>query len=37
VLTETLIEYGTTALVLAALVITCAVLSDTRPPRRPHR
>lgn len=29
-------ELLATALVLAALVITCAVLSSARPPRGPH-
>lgn len=33
---DTLIELGATALILAALVITCAVLRDARPPRGPH-
>ncbi len=36
-LTETLTELGATALILAALVITCAVFLDARPPRGPHR
>ncbi len=36
-LTDALIEYGATALLLLALLITCAVLWDARPPHGPHR
>jgi hypothetical protein len=36
-LTDILIELGVTVLVLSALVITCAVLLDARPPRGPQR
>ncbi len=33
--TNALIELGATMLILAALLITCAVLWDARPPRGP--
>ncbi len=32
-----LIDLATTALVVAALLITCAALTPPRPPRGPHR
>lgn len=35
--TDILIEIAVTALVLTALVITCAVLSDVHPPRGRHK
>lgn len=31
-LTDVLVDVGTIALVVAALIITCAALSDARPP-----
>jgi multisubunit Na+/H+ antiporter MnhC subunit len=35
-LVNALIDFVTTALVLTALVITCAALIPPRPPRGPH-
>lgn len=35
--TEILVELALSALILVALLITCAVLRDIRPPRGPHR
>lgn len=32
-----LVDVGTTLLMLCALLLTCAVLWDARPPRGPHR
>lgn len=32
-----LIELGVTVLILSALLITCAVLSDARPPKGPQQ
>lgn len=34
--TSLVIEYGATALLLFAFLVTCAVLWDVRPPRGPH-
>ncbi|CAM02952.1 hypothetical protein A8924_4068 [Saccharopolyspora erythraea NRRL 2338] len=36
-LTALLVEAAVTALVLLALLVTCAVLLDAHPPRRPRR
>jgi hypothetical protein len=36
-LASILVELASTALVLFALLITCAVLLGARPPRAPHR
>lgn len=36
-LADVIIEFGTLVLMLSALLITCAVLWDVRPPRGPRR
>ncbi len=36
-LTDQLIEFGATVLLLFTFLVTCAVLWDARPPRGPHR
>ncbi|TWF92947.1 hypothetical protein FHU35_16229 [Saccharopolyspora dendranthemae] len=35
--TEILVELALSALIVVALLITCAVLRDARPPHGPHR
>ena len=35
--TEFLVDIALSALIVVALLITCAVLRDVRPPRGPHR